>query len=665
MISRPLLLTLAVFPLACGDSTAAATDTDTSSSSSSSTTTSDPPPTSTTTESATWSTDGPTTTGTPTTTDAVTSTTTTTTTTDPTATTVDPSTTTTTTSTSTTTTTTGDTDTDGPPPPDVVPDLVCPGDPDGHCDPVPDAVLLAGASVLSIVPGCFEAWTDLDADAEYEPPGEVFRDCGCDRLCPGDPGYVAADDGEDDGEFQASWLAGFHNGRPATGVRGEGLGLVGEGDGLWARALVLEQGNTKLAIVTLDLVGFFNNETMAIRDTLAQMGLEVDYVLLHALHNHEGPDTMGLWGPEQLVSGYDPAYRTQVRQAIVDAIVAADEAKVEVTQMVVGEVDTSTYHANGVGNVINDSRDPFVVDEMIGAVQLVDAEANTIASLVSFGNHPEALSDENTLMTSDFAHGLRRTLEQGSQWLQAPGKPGVGGPCLFLNAAVGGLMTPLGMAVKTPDGETYQSASFEKADAIGQLLGEMALDALANGDTIAAPQLDLQAHLFKLRVDNLNFQAMFQLGIFDRETFMEMDGLYISTEAALINLGPAQFLTVPGELFPELAIGGYDGSHIHAPTKPLVDPNNTNPPNLLEAPDGPYLKDKMHGTYRFIVGMGNDELGYILPEYDFVLGDPPWVSEAEGDHYEETNSIGVETFSKLDAAADVLLAWSKWVHGAP
>jgi len=545
-----------------------------------------------------------------------------------------------------------------------MPEIVCPGDPEGHCDPVDGAALLAGASVKSIVPSCFEAWTDLDADAEYE-AGETFLDCGCDRLCPGDAGYVAADMGENDGEFQASWLAGFHNGRPATGVRGEGLGLVGEGDGLWARALVLEQGNTKLAIVTLDLVGFFHNETLAIRETLADQGLEVDYVLLHALHNHEGPDSMGLWGEEQLVSGYDPAYRTQVRQAIVEAITEADTAKVEVVQMIVGEVDTSTYHSNGVGNVINDSRDPFVIDEMLGALRLVDEQDNTIASVVSFGNRPEALSDENTLMTSDFAHGLRRTLEQGSTWLNSPGKPGVGGPCLYINAAVGGLMTPLGMTVKTPDGESYSSGSFEKADAIGQLLGEMALDALANGDVVATPQLDLQAQTFKVRVDNLNFQAMFQLGIFDRETTMEGDQMFIDTEAALINLGPAQFLTVPGELFPELAIGGYDGSHINVPTKPLVDPNNTNPPDLQAAPDGPYLKDKMHGTYRFIVGLGNDVLGYILPEYDFVLGDPPWITEAEGDHYEETNSIGVETFSEIDAAADVLIAWSKWVHGAP
>ncbi len=676
LLQRPLFLSLTLLPLACGDSvvetSASGTGTDESSSSSASSSgvpTTGPGPGDDTTS----GTSGPTTgQGVSTTTDTTEPLATATDTTSG-STTADPSTTSSTTSTTSTSTTgdttdgttAGDTDTGGPPAPDEMPEIVCPGDPEGHCDPVVDAPLLAGAAVLSIVPACFEGWTDLDTDAEFEPPDDEFRDCGCDRLCPGDMGYVAPDDGENDGEFQASWLAGFHNGRPANGVRGAGLGLVGEGDGLWARALVLEQGNTTLAIVTLDLVGFFNNETVAVRQLLADSGVEVDYVLLHALHNHEGPDSMGLWGQTQLESGYDPAYRDQLRATIVEAITMASETKVEVAQLVVGEVDTSTYHENGVGNVINDSRDPFVIDEMLGALRLVDADDQTIASVVSFGNHPEALSDENTLMTSDFAHGLRRTLEMGSTWKQAPGKPGVGGPCLYINAAVGGLMTPLHVTVETPDGDKYSSGSFDKADAIGQLLGEMALDALSNGDVVLAPQLDLQAQTYRVRIDNENFQFLFGLGFFDRETFEEMDGLYLETESALINLGPAQFLSVPGELFPELAIGGYDGSHLNVPTKPLIDPDNINPPKLQQAPDGPYLKDRMHGTYRFVIGLGNDELGYILPEYDFVLGDPPWVSEAEGDHYEETNSLGIETFSKVDTAADVLIAWSKWVHDLP
>jgi hypothetical protein len=554
--------------------------------------------------------------------------------------------------------------TTGDPPPAAMPDLVCPGDPNGACDPVDDAPLFAGVSVLSIVPDCFEAWIDKDKDNQYDLFGDQVLDCGCDRLCPGDPGYPKKDAGEGNLTLQASWIGGFQTGRAAQGVRGEGVGLpgVGAGDGISARALVLEQGNTTLALVTVDLVGYFNDDVLAVRELLAAQGLAVDYVLVHAIHNHEGPDTMGLWGPFTGISGYDDDYRAQVRAAIVEAIVAADGAKQPVEEIVVGEVDVSDYHANGVANVINDLRDPFVIDEALGAARLVGAQDQTIASLVSFGNHPETVGADNNLLSADFVHALRRTLEQGSTWTRAPGKPGLAGPCLFINAAVGGMMTPLGAEVVTPDGDAYTAESFAKADSVGQLLGEIALDAIDNGDVVLAPRLDLQAQRFKLRVDNSQFNLMFELGIFKREIFEEMGAKFLETEMVLINLGPIQLLSVPGELLPELAIGGYDGSHINAPGKALLDPNNPNPPDLAQAPDGPYLKDKMHGTYRWIVGMGNDELGYIIPAYDFVLGDPPWTSEAAGDHYEETNSLGVETFAGVDATADLLLAWSKWVH---
>ena len=554
--------------------------------------------------------------------------------------------------------------TTGEPAPDVMPDLVCPGDPNGACDPVEDAPLLAGVSVLSILPKCFESWIDNDKDNQYDIFGDQVLDCGCDRLCPGDPGYLKKDEGEGNLTLQASWIAGFQTGRAAQGVRGEGVGLpgVGAGDGISARALVLEQGNTTLAIVTLDLVGYFNDDVLAVRELLAGQGLAVDYVLVHSIHNHEGPDTMGLWGPFTGISGYDGSYRAQVRDAIVAAIVAADGAKQPVKEIVVGEVDTSDYHGNGVANVINDTRDPFVIDETLGAARIVGAQDQTIASLVSFGSHPETVGAKNNLMSADFVHALRRTLEQGSTWTQAPGKPGLAGPCLFINAAVGGMMTPLGTEVITPDGDTYTAESFAKADAVGQLLGEIALDAIDNGDVVVAPELDLQAQRFQLRVDNPQFNLMFELGIFTREVYEIMGAKFLETEMVVVNLGPIQLLSVPGELLPELAIGGYDGSHVNAPGKTLLDPNNPNPPDLAQAPEGPYLKDRMHGTYRWIVGMGNDELGYIIPEYDFILGDPPWTSEAEGDHYEETNSLGVGTVAGVDAAAEVLLAWSKWVH---
>lgn len=559
------------------------------------------------------------------------------------------------TSTSDTSGTTGD-------PPPEPPDLWCPDGPQGGCADSADAPLEAGAAVLSLLPRCWEKWVDVDMDNEWKPADDMLLDCGCDQKCPGDPGYGGPDMGEGDGELQPLYMAGFGHDRPAYGVRDATSGLVGAGDGLWARAITLRQGETTLAIVAIDTVGYFNNDVLAIRDMLSDEGLDVDYLIVHATHNHEGPDTMGLWGVDLFTSGYDPAYRQQVRETIVEAVLGTFKDMREVGSMRVGEVDVSTYHENGMANVMRDSRDPWVVDETMSAAHLVDTEGVPIATLVNYACHPETLASDNLLVTSDFVHALRRTVEEGSTWQTAPGKPGLGGPAIYINGAVGGMMTTLGVNVENPDGEQYQAASFEKADSVGQLLGEMAIDAVELGEEITGPALRFAAKRFRAGVRNTNFQLMFMLGVLEREVFNAdvMGEEEIETEMALVELGPIQMLTVPGELLPELALGGYDGSHINAPGVPITKPDNVNPPKLDEAPGGPYLEDRMGGTYRWIIGLGNDELGYIIPEYDFQLAETmPWINEAEGNHYEETNSLGPDMAGLVDQFADLLIAWSK------
>ncbi|MCY1059843.1 hypothetical protein [Nannocystis sp. SCPEA4] len=571
----------------------------------------------------------------------------------------------TTTGTATTPTTTGDSSTsDGTTgePPGEQPDLFCPDGPQGGCDAQPDAPLEAGAAVLSLVPNCWEKWIDFDMDNRWKPADDMLLDCGCDQKCPGDPGYTAPDMGEGDGELQPLYMAGFGHNRPALGVRDATQGLVGEGDGLWARAIGLRQGESTLAIVAIDTVGYFNNDVQVVRDMLADEGVEVDYLIVHATHNHEGPDTMGLWGVDLFTSGYDPGYRQQVRETIVAAVKGAFADIREVGSMRVGEVDVSTYHDNGMANVLRDSRDPWVADETMSAAHLVDTEGVPIATLINYGCHPETLANDNLLVTSDFVHALRRTVEEGSTWQTAAGKPGLGGPAIYINGAVGGMMTTLGVNVENPDGETHQAATFEKADSVGQMLGEMALDAVELGEEITAPTLRFAAKRFRAPVVNTNFKLFFDLMVLEREVFnSDMPGKEeIETEMGLVELGPIQMLTVPGELLPELQIGGYDGSHINAEGVPLIKPDNVNPPDLDAAPKGPYIEDRMGLQYRWIIGLGNDELGYIIPEYDFELAEVmPWVSEAEGNHYEETNSLGPAMAGLVDQFADLLIAWSK------
>ena len=77
-----------------------------------------------------------------------------------------------------------------------------------------------------------------------------------------------------------------------------------------------------------------------------------------------------------------------------------------------------------------------------------------------------------------------------------------------------------------------------------------------------------------------------------------------------------------------------------------------------DAPSGPYWAELMETEHAWIVGLANDELGYIIPAYDFeVHPTVPYLDEAEGDHYEETNSLGPQTEPLLDEAIRQLMAW--------
>src|SRR6516164_10878900 len=71
------------------------------------------------------------------------------------------------------------------------------------------------------------------------------------------------------------WLAGFGKGRKATSIH----------DPLMARAVVLADGKTKIALVSVDLVGLFLEPVEWVRKQLPGFA----YVLVSRTHNHEGP----------------------------------------------------------------------------------------------------------------------------------------------------------------------------------------------------------------------------------------------------------------------------------------------------------------------------------------------------------------------------------------
>ena len=527
------------------------------------------------------------------------------------------------------------------------PALVCPGDVGCESN---EGTLRVGAAGRVINPTCFESWEDLDADGWYDKNEESFFDCGCDRVCPEDEGWTAADDGEGDGVFQAIWIAGFGDGRPATGIH----------DDLWTRAIAIESGDSTAVLLALDLVGWFYDDTLLIREAVAARGVDVDLVMVHASHSHEGPDTLGQWGERVGKRGVNDEYMAMVIEKSADAVEEA-VANLQEAQMSAGVIDTATpFGDKGTRNTVRDSRDPVVIDEMLYTAHFTTPDGESIATLINWGNHPEALWSRNTELTSDYVHYLRDGIENGVVY-DSYTVDGLGGMAIYLNASVGGLMTPGGITVTDGEGNDFEENSFEKAEALGKVIAELSLEAIAAGEEASSPTVSIRAEQLYIPIENVAFQAMFLIGVFERPIYNYDDTRNLDenntpdllTEMILIDVGPIRMLTVPGELFPELAIGGYDGSRVGTTEDDLLDSDNENPPDLDAAPEGPYLKDQMAAQYNWIIGLGNDEIGYLIPSYDYKLHEQnPYLNEPEGDHYEETNSVGPMRF----------LGFSTWPH---
>ena len=97
--------------------------------------------------------------------------------------------------------------------------------------------LTAGFAKRIITPKVIDTWNDVNGDAKFrEDDGDTYND------------------NNNNGEFDAVWIAGFSNGKPAQGVH----------DDVWARVMVLDDGESRIALVSLDAIGFMHDDVVDI-----------------------------------------------------------------------------------------------------------------------------------------------------------------------------------------------------------------------------------------------------------------------------------------------------------------------------------------------------------------------------------------------------------------
>ena len=394
------------------------------------------------------------------------------------------------------------------------------------------------------------------------------------------------------------FIAGFGNDRQATGYN----------DQLWARGVVVDGADGRVAIVSVDLIGYFNAEVESIR-SLIDPEAGIDYVAISSTHQHEGPDTLGIWGPDATTSGIDFGYLDFVNQSVADCI---NEAA---ANMQPARIKFATTDGEGLSLGLDPEDDGFgvadsrvlvdddliapatngrIIDPRLSIMQVTKAghPFQPIATLVNFASHPESLGSNNTLITSDFPHYARQHIEESG-----------GGTAIWVSGAVGVLQGPLRIDVEDPEtGSAAARRTFRWAEVHGQQLADRIMEGIPRrtGRRLGRVEIADPVQVF-VPLANPFFRFFIGIGVLPSGLFTagEPDdsvgfpfpapfnvipqalGEDLGTEVGAFRINEASFAVVPSELDPQIGEGYRD-----------------------------LMKQAKH---TFIIGLGNDEIGYQLP----------------------------------------------------
>ena len=404
-------------------------------------------------------------------------------------------------------------------------------------------------------------------------------------------------------------IAGYKNGVKISGVL----------DYCEARAVWLDAGGEGILLIGIDCVALDSGTVEDIRNELAGIP-GCRSINVYSTHTHAGPDTLGLWGPVGF-NGKNTAYMKVLKAAAAQAAREAAASR-RPADLYYGKVMTR--------EMVRDSRMPAVYDENLYQLRLKAHDGSAGLRLLFYGAHAESLRGDNTLLSRDYPGRLCDNVSGAT-----------GDGAMFFPGAIGGLIMTRLFVNDMPSG------AVENMHITGDKLAEYALSVGTEDERMLAPRLRWASQSFAVPLDNPVFLTYKLLGILNSKAIpgKSATGLCVQSELSVIMLDELALVLIPGEIFPELISGEAYGK---------ANPSGINPRPLRDIADE-------YGIREFLViGLANDELGYIIPPSDFLLNEKlPYigrVTDAHGeDHYEETNSVGPACAECVAEALDRVL----------
>ena len=326
---------------------------------------------------------------------------------------------------------------------------------------------------------------------------------------------------------------------------------------LYVRAMVLEKGKEKIAIVNIDNLGW--PAALGNRARKLIKNIPFNNILIGATHTHSAPDAYA-FPDEKGNYAADLEYLdwcvTQIADAVNEASTNMEPAKLKIA---VGEAN---------GKIAYNYYAPDLYDPRCGVIQALGTKGKNkdlpIVTLVNYAIHPEVIGSDQGILSPDLIGPLYDRIEAKT-----------GGMALFMNGAQGGMVT----ADNRQDDNT-EANDWEECKRIGNLLADEALRILSEAQIQEDPKLFCTSTQTEFPIDS----EMMRYILNNSPLKMGNSDQNVTTTLNLLNIGSAQILTIPGEALPNI---GY------------------------------YLKRNMPTEHPFLFGLTNDAFGYILTKEDF------------------------------------------------
>jgi hypothetical protein len=342
--------------------------------------------------------------------------------------------------------------------------------------------------------------------------------------------------------------------KPAKEKRGE----------ITARAVVFQKGQTTVAIVGIDMLGFPSVLGNRVRSKVTRIPAE--NILIGASHTHSAPDAYAFPDGKGGHTANLP-YLEMVCEKTAAAINAALDS-LEPAELKIGTEEAK-------GRIAYNYYAPDLYDRRMSVIQAMRPEGGKpIATLVNYAIHPEVLGSDIGILSPDAIGPMCDRIEREG-----------GGMAVFMNGAQGGMVTADNRDLKSPKdpvkGYWNDFRAWEECIRIGDLMGGEALRIIGNAAAQKDPSLFCGAISVKFPVDSPILWGVITQSLLKYPRNADRS---IQAQVNLVNIGNAQCLTIPGEALPNI---------------------------------GFYLKRKMAGKHNLLFGLTNEAFGYILTKVDY------------------------------------------------